>query len=337
MRKIKSGILRISLLAFICALLLSGSALAAESRMLVPGGSVIGIKVECQGVMVAGINEVQTLSGAKKPALDAGLRAGDIITRVGDAEVESVEDFRREIGAWSGGMLELGVVRAGENVTLSIAPERDKSGAAEIGVWLRDGMAGLGTLTFYEPETGLFGALGHAVNDVDTGVLIPLRGGSVARAEVSGVIAGERGKPGELLGSFDPSASAGSISRNTGFGIFGTLDGGSGIAAGQALPIAAKADMAVGPATVLAGVDGQTREYAVEISRVYPGDNGGRDMLISVTDPELLEKTGGIVQGMSGSPILQNGRLVGAVTHVLVNDPTSGYGIAIENMLEAAG
>ena len=327
MRKIKSGILRISLLAFICALLLPGSALAAESRMLVPGG---------RGVMVAGINEVQTLSGAKKPALDAGLKAGDIITRVGDAEVESVEDFRREIGAWSGGTLELGVVRAGENVTLSIAPERDKSGDAEIGVWLRDGMAGLGTLTFYEPETGVFGALGHAVNDVDTGVLIPLRGGSVARAEVSGVIAGERGKPGELLGSFDPSASAGSISRNTGFGIFGTLDGG-GIAAGQALPIAAKADIAVGPATVLAGVDGQTREYAVEISRVYPGDNGGRDMLISVTDPELLEKTGGIVQGMSGSPILQNGRLVGAVTHVLVNDPTSGYGIAIENMLEAAG
>ena len=337
MRKIKSGILRISMLAFICAMLLPGSALAAESRMLVPGGSVIGIKVESRGVMVAGINEVQTPSGIKRPALEAGLRAGDIITRVGDADIESVEDFRREIGAWSGGALELEAVRSGKNMTLSISPERDKSGGVEIGVWLRDGIAGLGTLTFYEPETGLFGALGHAVNDVDTGVLVPLRDGSVAHAEVSGVIAGERGKPGELLGSFDPSARVGSISRNTGFGIFGALDGGSGIAAGQALPVAAKAEIRIGPATVLAGVDGQTREYSVEISRVYPGDNGGRDMLISVTDPELLEKTGGIVQGMRGSPILQDGRLVGAVTHVLVNDPASGYGIAIENMLEAAG
>ena len=337
MRKIKSGILRISMLAFICAMLLPGSALAAESRMLVPGGSVIGIKVESRGVMVAGINEVQTPSGIKRPALEAGLRAGDIITRVGDADIESVEDFRREIGAWSGGALELEAVRSGKNMTLSISPERDKSGGVEIGVWLRDGIAGLGTLTFYEPETGLFGALGHAVNDVDTGVLVPLRDGSVAHAEVSGVIAGERGKPGELLGSFDPSARVGSIRRNTGFGIFGALDGGSGIAAGQALPVAAKAEIRIGPATVLAGVDGQTREYSVEISRVYPGDNGGRDMLISVTDPELLEKTGGIVQGMSGSPILQDGRLVGAVTHVLVNDPASGYGIAIENMLEAAG
>ena len=246
-----------------------------------------------------------------------------------------IEEFREELGRWSGGEITLRVLRGDKTMQFAVTPSAGKNGG-ELGVWLRDGMAGLGTVSFYDPATGLYGALGHAVNDIDTGVLIPVRDGEIMAAEVSGVVRGECGKPGELLGSFDSDAELGSIETNCTSGIFGQLDRNCSIAGGCALEMAQRHEIMVGEATVLAGVDGTVREYAVEISRIYPGETGGRDLLITVTDPALIEKTGGIVQGMSGSPIIQDGKLVGAVTHVLVNDPTRGYGIFIENMLEAA-
>lgn len=318
----------------LCAIALGGIVSAeASGKMLVPGGSVVGIRVECDGVLVVGMNEPESGS---LPAFEAGIRTGDVITHVGAEEVESIEEFREELAEWSGGDISLRVLRGDKPMQFTVTPTAGKNGG-ELGVWLRDGMAGLGTVSFYDPSTGLYGALGHAVNDIDTGVLIPIREGEIMQAKVSGVVRGECGKPGELLGSFDSNAELGSIETNCTSGIFGQLERNCSIAKGGALEMAERHEIMVGEATVLAGVDGTVEEYTVEISRIYPEDSGGRDLLITVTDPQLIAKTGGIVQGMSGSPICQNGKIVGAVTHVLVNDPTRGYGIFIENMLDAAG
>jgi len=334
MRKTYKKIQCIFPILCLCTIVL-GSSLSADAsgRMLVPGGEVVGIKVECDGVLVVGMNQPE---GGSLPAFEAGIRAGDVITHIGAEEVESIEEFREELREWSGGEITLRVLRGDKTMQFTVKPTCGKNGG-ELGVWLRDGMAGLGTVSFYDPATGLYGALGHAVNDIDTGVIIPVREGEIMEARVSGVARGECGKPGELLGSFDSDAQLGSIETNCTSGIFGRLDKNCPIASGSALEMAQRNEISVGEATVLAGVDGSVREYTVEISRIYPGENGGRDLLITVTDPALIEKTGGIVQGMSGSPICQNGKIVGAVTHVLVNDPTKGYGILIENMLDAAG
>ena len=318
----------------LCVLLSGAVSAEATGRMLVPGGSVVGIKVECDGVLVVGMNEPESGS---LPAFEAGIRTGDVITHIGSEEVESIEDFREELGEWSGGPLTLRVLRGNKTMQFTVTPQAGAGGGGELGVWLRDGMAGLGTVSFYEPATGLYGALGHAVNDIDTGVLLPVREGVIMDAQVSGVVRGECGKPGELLGSFDQNSELGSIETNCCSGIFGQLDNNCKIAHGTPMEAAEKNEVRVGHATILACVDGVVTEYDVEISRVYPEDKAGRDLLVSICDPELIEKTGGIVQGMSGSPICQNGKIVGAVTHVLVNDPTKGYGIFIENMLDAAG
>lgn len=333
MQKVKNKITAVLLCIFIFAFSLSVGAYAAENEpVLVAGGQVVGIKVECDGVLVAGISADK----GDSPAVSAGIRAGDIITNVGSKRIESISQFREEMEKWDGGTVTLRVMRGERTLQFSVMPREDEDGKAELGVWLRDGMAGIGTLTFFDPETGLYGALGHSVNDVDTGVILPLRDGVLMNATLSGVKAGEAGKPGELLGSFDLNSGEGSINSNTSCGIFGVLSPSSGLVNGEKIPAAEKSEIKTGEATVLSCVDGTIREYSVEISRVYPGDCDGRDMLITVTDPELIKQTGGIVQGMSGSPIIQNGKLIGAVTHVLVNDPCKGYAISIETMLNAA-
>ena len=208
-------------------------------------------------------------------------------------------------------------------------------GAYKLGAWIRDSMAGIGTLTFYDPETGAFGALGHGINDVDTALLMPLESGSIMYATVADVKKGESGSPGELHGAFQVDRDMGELYANTGSGVFGTLTDDSLTDGLRPVPVAARREVKLGGATILSNVAGDTvEEYAVEITKVYPGSGGDtRELMVKVTDPRLLEATGGIVQGMSGSPILQNGKLVGAVTHVLVNNPTEGYGILAETML----
>jgi len=230
------------------------------------------------------------------------------------------------------------VRRDGQNLTLSVAPEQNEQGAYAIGAWIRDSMAGIGTVTFYDPETGAFGALGHGITDTDTALLMPFASGSVLPSTVKAVNPGTVGQAGELRGDFDLTCELGQLSANTTAGIFGTMAAGGELEElGEPMPVASPDEVQTGAATILANVEGdQVKEYDIEILKLL--DNGdGREMLISVTDPELLEITGGIVQGMSGSPILQNGKFVGAVTHVLLNDPTKGYGIFLETMLSAGG
>ena len=304
-------------------------AMAAEvtPRMLVPVGHTVGIKLFSKGVVVV------KLSDGGTPARTCGLRTGDVIIQCGGSTVTSSEQFQSLLQT-CGGTAELEVRRNGNSVTLSVEPERNDQGVYCIGAWIRDSMAGIGTMTYYDPATTTFGALGHGITDVDTAQLMPFSNGSILPSTVKAVKKGEAGSAGELRGDFDLTGDLGDLYANTASGVFGTLDGDYAPAQAQAVPTG---EPETGAAVIRSNIRGdEVREYTVEILKTVPNSRDGRDMVLSVTDPELIEATGGIVQGMSGSPILQNGKLVGAVTHVLLNDPTKGYGISIETMLKAS-
>ncbi|MEY8386453.1 SpoIVB peptidase [Oscillospiraceae bacterium 38-13] len=300
---------------------------AAGSRMLVPVGHTVGVKLFSRGVVVVKLTDGGT------PARECGLQRGDVIVQCGGSAVTSTEHFQSLLQESGGSAADLEIDRAGDRMTLSVEPSQNEQGVYCIGAWVRDSMAGIGTMTWYDPATGAFGALGHGVTDTDTAQLMPFSNGSILPSTVKAVKRGEAGSAGELRGDFDLTRDLGPLYANTSSGIFGTLDEApadtEAVPTGAALP---------GPAVIRTNVQGDdVREYEIEIVKVASGGTDGRDLVLSVTDPALLEITGGIVQGMSGSPILQNGQLVGAVTHVLLNDPAKGYGILIDHMLEAAG
>ena len=320
----------------VCIMVAVCTTAAFADGTLIPVGEAVGIQIEMDGVLVADVTEVQTVSGPAYPAKDAGLQAGDVIVAVDGQAVGSALELITAVEQLSGGTAEVTVRRNGHTQSFAVTPAMEENGGLRLGLWLRDGIAGIGTVTYIDPDTGAFGALGHGVNDVDTGVLLPVADGTVCRARIVDVKPGAAGAPGELSGSFDAGDVLGRIDDNTVCGIFGTVSGDMGRLR-PAVPVGAPEEIVSGPATILACVAGQdTREYDVEISRTGMAAGSGRDLMVHVTDPALLAETGGIVQGMSGSPILQNGKLVGAVTHVLVNDPTRGYGILIDTMLDAA-
>ena len=310
--------------ATVLCFMLSAAALAES---LVPGGGAVGIRMTTDGVVVAGISEVETSSGKRSPAADAGLKKGDVITRLGGSEIATAQDFKAALSALDGSKTTVTFERGGKQKQLNITPAQGTDGAWKLGLWLRDGISGVGTLTFYDPATGVYGALGHCISG-DDGEALPLGDGGIYGAEIVGIVQGTVGAPGQLDGKTAAAAFLGDIRINCGCGIFGTADfDGETMETGE---------FETGPATIRCTLEGsQTREYGIEIKKVYSSSEGTTVML-TVTDPELIALTGGIVQGMSGSPIIQNGRLVGAVTHVFVNDPTSGYGVSIEDMLRYA-
>ncbi len=305
---------------------------AAETRYLVPVGHTVGVKLFADGVLVVGLSDGDT------PAKECGLREGDVVVTFNGADIASTEHLQRLLAENGAARATMGVRRGTQTLTLPVTPTRDDDGTVRLGAWIRDSMAGIGTMTFYDPASGVFGALGHGVTDVDTGKLMPLECGSIMDATVKAVKRGEKGSPGELRGEFDLTRDSGSLYANTDCGLFGRIEGETNAVTTQtAVPVARHGEVKTGKAEILANCGGDTvRAYAVEIERVYSGVSPTLNLLLRVTDPALLEETGGIVQGMSGSPILQNGKLVGAVTHVLLNDSTRGYGIFIENMLSAA-
>ena len=297
----------------------SAAAAVLEADSLVPVGHTIGIKLFAEGVVVMG---------------RCGLQVGDVIEAANGQEVESSEQFAALLQC--GGLVRLDVSRDGKELTLAAEPVLGTDGTWRLGAWIRDSMAGIGTVTFYDPATGSFGALGHGITDTDTGLLMPLGDGSVMHASVKAVKRGSAGEPGELKGNFDLAHDLGELYANTEQGVFGSMDSGV-YTEGDAVPIARADEVHPGPAVILSNVSGEdVTAYSVEILRVLDG-TGTQNLLLQVTDPALIEQTGGIVQGMSGSPILQDGKLAGAVTHVMVNEPTKGYGILIENMLAQAG
>jgi len=307
-----------------------------ERRTVIPVGRAVGIKLYSDGVLVVGLSGVETQTGKQSPGKACGLKTGDVITHINGSEVDTIEQVQKQLSRAQGEGLTIRVERGEKSVQLTARPVENADGTAQLGVWLRDSMAGIGTMTFYDPESGSFAALGHGINDVDTAALMPMESGAIMPASVGDVKKGLPGQPGELHGEFDLSTELGELRANTERGIFGQARGLE--VSGQPMEIAKRGEVKTGKAVILSNVRGeQVEEFAVELLCVDQSSTGNRNMLLKVTDPQLLALTGGIVQGMSGSPIIQDGKLVGAVTHVLVNDPTRGYGIFIENMLDAAG
>ncbi len=317
-----------TLCGFFLAMLFPCTAFAQE---LVAGGQVVGIEIDTEGVLVAGVGEVETENGKCCPAEEAGLKEGDIIKEINGRELKDAVELVDIVCQANGEPVRLKVLRDGRIMRFNLQPAQAAENQWRLGMWLKDGISGLGTVTFFDPESGVYGALGHGINDLESGKMIPLKEGKISEAQISGVIKGKSGAPGELNGASNVENLLGNVENNSPNGIYGHV---SRPFEGKTL---LTGEFTTGPASIISTIAGQTpKEYRIEINRVYK-DSQGQRVLLTVTDPELCSLTGGIVQGMSGSPIIQNGKLVGAVTHVFVNDPRKGYGISIQDMLKTAG
>ncbi len=302
---------------------------------LVPCGTPFGIKMYTEGVVVVGMSEIQTDTELVCPAKNAGLKIGDVILSVNGEKVSSNEKVSNLFKTSAGKVQKLTVSRKGKTYKLELTPVKSAiDGKYKVGVWVRDSSAGIGTVTFFNPADNSFGGLGHPICDVDTGEIMPLGKGEIVDVEIVKAIRGEQGTPGELSGNFMSDRAIGYIDRNNDNGVFGVLN--KTPTECEAMPIAFNHEVECGNAQIISTIEGTTpKQYNVEIEKInYSSKAKSKNMIVKITSSELIEKTGGIVQGMSGSPIIQNGRLVGAVTHVFVNDPTRAYGIFIENMLD---
>ena len=309
---------------FAAALTAAFSAQALAAQLLIPVGEVVGLSLRDGSVTVAAFHELH--GGA---ARDAGIASGDEIVSLDGRRVDTAADLFDALKC-SGGTVTVTLRRDGKERQVRLCPAVTKDGP-RLGVYVREGVTGIGTVTFFDPDSGAFGCLGHGISN-SRGILAPMESGWVYDAAVESVKRGQVGEPGQLRGAVSSEVPIGTLRRNTARGVFGRGAGWKG----EALPVADSAQVHPGAAQILSNVHGdEIAFFDVEILRCRP-DTDGRDLLLKVTDPELLTATGGIVAGMSGSPIIQDGKLVGAVTHVLVNDPQRGYGIFIENMLEAA-
>ncbi len=304
--------------------------------VVVPCGTPFGIKIFTDGVLVVGMSDVDTANGPSNPARSAGIKAGDVILTINGKTVTTNEQVAEMVEQSGGKTMTFHIRRDNIAFDVKFVPAKSvNENRWKAGLWVRDSSAGIGTLTFYDPQSKTFGGLGHAVCDVDTGEILPLSTGEIVPARIFGVQKGVSGTPGELRGGFE-TGTLGQLTVNSETGIFGSLTNLP--SAVQTVPVCMKQQVKTGAAQILTTIDGTKPEwFDIRIDQVHYNDSSPtRNMVIVITDEELLEKTGGIVQGMSGSPILQDGKLVGAVTHVFVNDPTKGFAIFAENMLKTA-
>ena len=307
-----------------------------KNMSLIPGGIPFGVKFNTDGVTVLGFCDLEGISKTQNPAYLAGLRPKDVIIGVNGRSIKGADDLIRTVEGCEGRQIEITYTRSGEERSTKLTPAYSKNeGKYKTGVWVRDSGAGIGTVTYILPGTGEFGGLGHGICDSESGELIPMERGTVTDVKINSVKKGIAGNPGEIKGYFGKDAR-GELKSNTECGVFGVF---SKIPEGldKPMPIAKKDEVKCGEAELTCTLDGSDRQsYKVEISSLTRRSDGSKCFVVKVTDKKLIKKTGGIVQGMSGSPIIQNGKLVGAVTHVMINDPCVGYGIFIENMLNAA-
>ncbi len=298
-------------------------------RLVIPGGDVFGVKMETDGVIAVGFQKSQN---APSPAEKGGIKRGDILTEIDHVPIENASDFLERIETSGGRPLAVTVVRNGKTAVKTLTAEQDTSGRYRVGLSVRDATAGIGTVTAILPDGSAFFGLGHGICDSDTGILMPLKSGEVFDIAVSRIDKGREGAPGEIKGVFAASP-CGKLTRNTLQGISGSLSGKC-FDDRQPVAPAERSEVKLGRATVICTLDDNIRcEYEVSLIKITDPVGREKNFVIEVTDKALLEKTGGIVQGMSGSPIMQNGKLIGAVTHVMVNEPTRGYGIFIDSML----
>ncbi len=311
------------------------SSITVSSRQYVGvSGELFGLRLFTQGVMIVGIDEVDTEMGYVSPAKSAGLHKGDVICSINGEPVRTSQEVSEIFSKSSGELMHVEYIREDKHSTVSFSLAYSKSEQKyKAGLWIRDSAAGIGTMTFYDINTNVFASLGHGVCDIDTGEILPLSDGDIVSAYVSSCYKGKSGQAGELCGIFN-SETKGTLLINCDEGVYGLSEK---INTGKLMPVAAKSEIKTGKAQIISTVDKSgPGYYDIEITRITDSAGQNKNMVIKVTDEELIEKTGGIVQGMSGSPIIQNGMLVGAVTHVFVSDPTQGYAIFAETMLQKA-
>ena len=302
-----------------------------DREMVIPGGNPFGIKMFTEGVIVVGMSDISCNGISKNPAKAAGIKVGDIITSMNGHTVQTNEDVGEVVSSSRGNSIRVELERGGTQMTCSLNPVKSDDEIYRAGMWVRDSSAGIGTMTYYNPTSNVFAGLGHPICDVDTGNIMPLHSGEIVDVKITGVNKGQSGSPGELRGNF-LNRKTGDLMINSPVGIFGI--GVTPPQHAEPMPLAMRYEVMEGPAHIWCTLDdGVTKKFAIQIENVSIAENNPtKNMVIRVVDSELLAKSGGIVQGMSGSPIVQNGKLVGAVTHVFVNDPTRGYGIFVENM-----
>lgn len=299
-----------------------------DKTTVIPVGELVGIKLYTKGVLVVGMAEIE----GQKPYSGTEIQEGDVITSINDNEITNTSELIECINKSNGKELEITYVNEGETKECSITPVKTEEGEYKIGLWVRDSAAGIGTVTFYEPETQSFVALGHGITDIDTSKLINISSGQLVTTKILSIVKGESGTPGKIQGTIENQKNIGTIYKNTNLGIYGEVEEASNLLPNytSSMEVALRNEIKLGEAKILCDVDDnkQNEEYTIEIVRKYDNNNyDNKSMLIKVTDERLIEKTGGIVQGMSGSPIIQNGKFIGAVTHVIVNNPKEGYAV----------
>ena len=311
----------------------SAAAAASQdtSRQVIPLGSAFGIKLFTDGVIVASLSDIYTEEGVCCPAAEAGILPGDYLLQADGQDIPDNGALARYIGSSQGEAISFQVRREDQVFSVEVTPVYGE-GSFKTGMWVRDSAAGIGTLTFYDPATGVFAGLGHGICDMDTNGVMALKSGEPAPITLSGIVKGQADSPGQLRGYFSSEESLGTLLANRETGVYGTLHQAP---AGEAVETLTREEVATGPVQLLVSLDETGPQlYEAEIQEIINQDKTTKNLVVQVTDPRLLERTGGIVQGMSGAPILQNGKLAGAVTHVFTEDPTLGYGIFISNMLE---
>ncbi len=308
---------------------------------VVPLGNAVGLKLYTSGVLVVGMSEIEGSDHISyKPYENSGIKEGDRIISVNQNTITCTADLINEVNASGGKKIDVQYIREGTSMETSITPAKATDNNYKLGLWVRDAAAGVGTVSFYEPATKTFAALGHGIQDIDTGDLLEIAKGDFVTTKIISITKGKKGSPGKIQGSIENSKVVGQISKNTDFGVYGTLTNPSSfnININDAIEVASRDEIQTGAAKIICMLeDGKKKEYDVEIQKIYKSNNeNNKSMLIKVTDEELLEKTGGIIQGMSGSPIIQNNKVIGALTHVLVGDPTTGYGVFADLMIKQA-
>lgn len=301
---------------------------------VIPMGKAIGMKLYTDGVLVVGMSEIN----GKKPYENSGIQEGDMIVEINHEKIESTDDLIETVNESKGNALEVTYKRDESTITTSIEPVKTSDNEYKLGLWVRDAAAGVGTMTFYEPSSGMFAALGHGITDIDTSDLINIANGELVTTNIISIVKGQKGAPGEIRGTIGNGINLGSIYKNTGYGVYGSIQNKSKLNLNQSneMEVALRNEIKTGKAQILCELeDGKIEEYEIEIQKLFINNNeDNKSMVIKVTDKRLIEKTGGIIQGMSGAPIIQNGKFVGAVTHVLVNDPTVGYGVFADIMIK---
>lgn len=297
---------------------------------VIPVGKAIGMKLYTKGVLVVGMSEIENEERIKeKPYENSGIEEGDSIIAINNEEINTTDELIQQVNNSNGESLKIKYVKDDKILETSIVPVKTKEDY-KIGLWVRDAAAGIGTLTFYEPSTNMFMSLGHGIIDIDTEEIVDISRGELVTANILSIIKGEKNKPGEIKGSITKGVAIGDIYKNTKMGVYGNVKNRQYIdTTYNEMEVAERSEIKTGKATILCQLDsGAPQEYQIEIERIYLNNNtDNKSMLIKITDEELLNKTGGIIQGMSGAPIMQNGKFIGAVTNVLVKDPTKGYAI----------